>query len=39
MAGTTGELLPGIESVPSREAFSLRFFGKDGRIGETTKAP
>ena len=29
-AGTTGELLPGIESVPSREAFSLRFFGKDG---------
>ena len=29
-AETTGELLPGIESVPSREAFSLRFFGKDG---------
>ena len=29
-AGTTGELSPGIESVPLREAFSLRFFGKDG---------
>ena len=29
-AETTGELLPGIEALPAREAFSLRFSGKDG---------
>ncbi len=29
-AEETGELLPGLESIAAKEAFSLRFFGKDG---------